>query len=399
MPNDWLNGALAAAGGVGSAGAANGAGGKGAGFFSKLFNKDSVTGLFKQLGPSLSGGTDAMPTGITSEAEGMNAALGSGITAGLSGLLNFQSINSNKNLTGSQKNMMKADSAVNTLSSLASNIPGVGGAIGGALGTLNKIGGALIGTPDYVKDFKVNDAVASSSGFTGTASQADAMGASAETYQGSGLAGKLFGKKKLKNGINSSNMQQTQVAGILDFNKQRQDQAASSSDLFSATNTNKLYGGDTWNSGSIQYGQKGTKINYKNIVLKAKSKVAKIEKVEPIISEPTVQAFKEGGSMNVIVDGELHARKHGIKELEEFKDVSMTTKGVPVIQVNAEGGAMSQTAEVEKDELILHYDLTCKLEKLCEVGDEDAMIEAGRILAKEIVKNTKDSKSKLLKAE
>ena len=37
------------------------------------------------------------------------------------------------------------------------------------------------------------------------------------------------------------------------------------------------------------------------------------------------------------------------------------------------------------------------MEELMKIGSEEAMIEAGKILSKEIIKNTKDSKSKLLK--
>jgi hypothetical protein len=64
-----------------------------------------------------------------------------------------------------------------------------------------------------------------------------------------------------------------------------------------------------------------------------------------------------------------------------------------------DGGEIKQTAEVERDELILHLALTKQLELLMEEGTEEAMIEAGKMLSKEIVKNTKDSKRKLLKNE
>ncbi len=109
-----------------------------------------------------------------------------------------------------------------------------------------------------------------------------------------------------------------------------------------------------------------------------------------------VKTHQEGGTINVIVDGALHARKHELKEMQDFIDAEITLKGVPVI-TKAEGGGITQHAEVEVNELILRLEVTKKLEELLEEGTDEAAIEAGRLLAKEIVKNTKDSKSKILK--
>lgn len=110
----------------------------------------------------------------------------------------------------------------------------------------------------------------------------------------------------------------------------------------------------------------------------------------------TTKKYKEGGIMNVIVDGHLHAHKHNMEDLDCLEDANITTKGIPVVAIDAEGGIIQQ-AEVERDELILHYDLTKQLEKLMKEGTDESAIEAGKLLAKEIVKNTKDSKSKILK--
>lgn len=115
--------------------------------------------------------------------------------------------------------------------------------------------------------------------------------------------------------------------------------------------------------------------------------------------QTTPVIFKDGGVMNVIVDGKLHAHKHSLKDnVEHLADANITLKGVPVVQYDAEGGVI-QTSEVEEGEVILHYDLTKKLEELRDLGTDEAMIEAGKLLSYELVKNTKDNVNKLLKKD
>lgn len=113
-----------------------------------------------------------------------------------------------------------------------------------------------------------------------------------------------------------------------------------------------------------------------------------------LILPPTIR--KSGGPINVIADGAFHSRKHALKQNPELADAKITTKGIPVVS-GLEDGDIVQHAEVEKDELILHYDLTKQLEGLHKEGTDESAIQAGRILSKEIVKNTKDSSSKLIK--
>jgi hypothetical protein len=113
----------------------------------------------------------------------------------------------------------------------------------------------------------------------------------------------------------------------------------------------------------------------------------------PENSQPLV--FKEGGAINVILDGALHARKHDLKDHPDYEDAAITHKGIPVI-TKTEDGEVEQHAEVEKDELILHLDVSKRLEELLAEGTDEAAIEAGKLLAGEIVNNTKDSESKII---
>jgi hypothetical protein len=106
-------------------------------------------------------------------------------------------------------------------------------------------------------------------------------------------------------------------------------------------------------------------------------------------------SHKEGGPINVIADGAFHSRKHALKDEPDLADANITLKGIPVVSEHK--GEIVQHAEVEHNELILHYDVTKELEALFKEGTDEAAIKAGRLLSKEIVKNTKDSRSKIIK--
>lgn len=101
-----------------------------------------------------------------------------------------------------------------------------------------------------------------------------------------------------------------------------------------------------------------------------------------------VEEFKEGGQMNVIPDGSLHARLHHMENGDK-----LTKKGIPV--VDNEG---NQQAEIEKNEIIFNLEVTKKLEELEKKFREaekkrdkdDIAIEAGKLIAKEIMENTDD---------
>ena len=101
----------------------------------------------------------------------------------------------------------------------------------------------------------------------------------------------------------------------------------------------------------------------------------------------TIQAFQNGGKMNVIPDGALHARKHTIDN-EELNG-SITNKGIPIIS-KEDGGEVVQHAEIERDEIIFTLEVTKKLEELSKKGTDEAAIEAGKLLVKEILFNTDD---------
>ena len=119
-----------------------------------------------------------------------------------------------------------------------------------------------------------------------------------------------------------------------------------------------------------------------------------IELVDPM----TIPEFQNGGSINVIPDGALHARKHNM-------DVDkITKKGIPV--VSEKDGEIEQQAEIEKEEIIFRLEVTQKLEELekkfyseesTQEEKDECALEAGKLLVSEILYNTQDNTGKLLK--
>lgn len=106
-----------------------------------------------------------------------------------------------------------------------------------------------------------------------------------------------------------------------------------------------------------------------------------------ITIDDTIDSFKNGGEINVIPEGALHARKNNM----DIKGI--TNKGIPVI--SEENGKIQQHAEIERCEIILRKEVTEKLEKLRDQYNENKKdefaIEAGKLLVDEILNNTQDN--------
>ena len=93
-----------------------------------------------------------------------------------------------------------------------------------------------------------------------------------------------------------------------------------------------------------------------------------------------IELFQNGGDVNVIPEGALHARKHHMEN-----DEHITKKGIPVVDINGK-----QQAEIECNEIIFRKEVTKRLEELAKNGSDEAAIEAGKLLAQEIIENTDD---------
>ena len=107
--------------------------------------------------------------------------------------------------------------------------------------------------------------------------------------------------------------------------------------------------------------------------------------------------FKNGGQMNVIPEGALHAHKNHMEGAGE----DFTSKGIPVVDNKG-----NQTAEIEREEVIFNKDLTDFIEKnLKKYNDssnkeqDEIAINVGKRLVKELLTNTKDNTGLIDKIE
>jgi hypothetical protein len=116
-------------------------------------------------------------------------------------------------------------------------------------------------------------------------------------------------------------------------------------------------------------------------------------------SKNTTQ-FKEGGQLNVIPDGALHARKNNY---EGNLGEAVTNKGIPVVTYG-DKDKITQHAEIERDEIIFTKDTTDRLESYykqyneaeSEASKDAISVECGKFLANEIMENT-DDRTNLIK--
>lgn len=121
--------------------------------------------------------------------------------------------------------------------------------------------------------------------------------------------------------------------------------------------------------------------------------------IEEVTLDSILPEFREGGKVNVIPEGALHARLHHMENAD-----NLTKKGIPVV-AEKEGGELEQQAEIEREEIIFRLEVTKKLEELLKKysddessqNDKDAVaIEAGKLLVEEILNNTIDNTNNLL---
>lgn len=300
------------------------------------------------------------------------------------------------------------DAAANMISS----VPGVGTIVGGAM----KIGGMLsdgltalgVGTDQMTTTDKILDSKfmkLTPMGLVNAfgAKKADTIYKDNETWEQQGSAyggsmakvddaltksGKKYGafsgkaRRKANAQIAEAKRQQNLVS---DINQEAQDAfAASNYSGIGLRNELALSGGYR----NMAVGRNGMKIldaesQWAREVL-TKTKIRPKEKLE---EQPP--KFAEGGTVNVIPDGALHAHKHHLEDISpEYEQV--TSKGIPVV-TEEEGGKLKQHAEIERNEIIFRLEVTKKLEELMKDGSDDAAIEAGKLLAHEIINNTVDN--------
>lgn len=243
------------------------------------------------------------------------------------------------------------------------------------LGLVNAIGAKKADT--ITKDNEAFEQVGSSYGGT-QATVDDALTKSGKKY------GLLSGKarNKANQQIHNAQMQQSKMSNIAD--EAQMAFTASNNPLIGLGTQLQLNGG--YQQSTVRAGKSGLKMDRefaKRVIKLSNGKKSKAKKIQE------VAGFKNGGAVNVIPDGALHAHKHHLEDVDgKFEEV--TTKGIPVI-TEEKGGDIKQHAEVEREEIIFNLDVTKQLEKLMQDGSDEAAIEAGKLLVHEILENTVDN--------
>lgn len=244
------------------------------------------------------------------------------------------------------------------------------------VGLINSIGAKKADT--ITKDNEAFEQVGSSYGGT-QATVDDALTKSGKKY------GLFSGgaRNKANKQIHNAQMQQVKMGNIAD--EAQMVFAASNNPLLGLGTQLQLNGG--YQQNTVRAGKSGLKMDKdfaKRVVKLSKGKKSKAQKIQE-----EVAGFKNGGAVNVIPDGALHAHKHHLEDVDEkFEEV--TTKGIPVI-TEEKGGDIKQHAEVEREEIIFNLEVTKQLEKLMQDGSDEAAIEAGKLLVHEILENTVDN--------
>lgn len=249
------------------------------------------------------------------------------------------------------------------------------------VGLINSIGAKKADT--ITKDNEAFEQVGSSYGGT-QATVDDALTKSGKKY------GLFSGgaRNKANKQIHNAQMQQVKMGNIAD--EAQMAFVASNNPLLGLGTQLQLNGG--YQQNTVRAGKSGLKMDKdfaKRVVKLSKGQKEKRKKIQEEVRMEEVAGFKNGGAVNVIPDGALHAHKHHLENVDEkFEEV--TTKGIPVI-TEEKGGDIKQHAEVEREEIIFNLEVTKQLEKLMQDGSDEAAIEAGKLLVHEILENTVDN--------
>lgn len=281
----------------------------------------------------------------------------------------------NKTLLNSKNPYMMAAGIVNTIIDKTGGFTDASKGLGKGVDFANKVASLAIPGAGWFTgktiDYKVSDVLKqNAASYSGTLDKANTAAQNAG-------AKILFGKNKANSMIASAKLADTKVNNIMEENELAM--TASNNPFLGIDTQFKQMGG--YQQNGVRTGKSGLKMD--------RDFAKKVVKLSKGKKEDKIPGFKNGGAVNVIPDGALHKNKHHLENVDEkFEDV--TTKGIPVITESA-GGDITQHAEVEREEIIFNLDVTKQLEKLMEDGSDEAAIEAGKLLVREILENTVDN--------
>lgn len=194
---------------------------------------------------------------------------------------------------------------------------------------------------------------------------------------------------------------QNNMASIMNKNKMLMDALANQQDMNNQQYQNMMNGTD-WSAMPMSAKKGGILPSQYQIAHRVaynhRKQHAKQEPIEYVPVIDTIDMFQNGGQMSLLPEGALHKDKHHIEEVRDDLKGEITHKGIPVVTIAKDGQQVEQVAEIEHSEWILSADLTEKVEKLRDKYNEsdDAQekqefaIEAGKLIAEEMMENTDD---------
>lgn len=183
----------------------------------------------------------------------------------------------------------------------------------------------------------------------------------------------LFGSKKVANAVQEANRRNELLTEMNMTNTMRK-QSDYGRDL-AQQNLNRYAGTNYMDMRMGKQGMKFPELDSIRELLKNR-----------IIESIDIQKFADGGS--ILPVGSRHKNLNHLSEINpELGD--LTRKGIPVVTLN-EGGEIEQIAEIECNEWTLSKSLTDQIEALWKDGSEEAMVECGKIVCEELLRNTKD---------
>ncbi len=255
---------------------------------------------------------------------------------------------------------------VNTVSNVLSNYFGpIGTAASVALKGINMLGGKNL------DEFNTNSRVQKSSDYTGSAKN---IQSTSDQYGGGmvSLIDRVLGRdRKFNNQIQQQKQIEQRIARVLSNQDENLAANTGSADMFRIGNQRNMQDNSYLFNGVLAVRRGGI-----------------------------IKKMQEGGKMNIIPEGALHAHKHHLG-LEDI-----TTKGIPVI--SHEEGGVTQHAEIERNEIVFTKEVSDKLEILWKKYKQEGIstkekdliaIQAGELLTHEIIENTDDRTGLITKTE
>lgn len=193
----------------------------------------------------------------------------------------------------------------------------------------------------------------------------------------------LFGSKKVANAVAEANRRNELLTDINITNTMRK-KSDYGKDL-AQQNLNRYAG---TNYMDMRMGKQGMKFPELDAIREMLAK--------RVVPEGDIQKFADGGS--ILPTGKLHKERHHIEAVSPDLEDVITKKGIPVVTMD-ENGSLTAIAEIERDEWTLSKEFTDQIEALWKDGSEEAMIECGKLVCEELLRNTVDSSNILGKEE